>query len=322
MVSMVSIGLLQGAGSLNPTLDAFNSKTQQLQQQRDSDFQRQRDDQRFGMEQERFQMEKERQSDADTLKVFEFAAGGHVNEARYLAQQKGLQVPDEVFSNADLAQGLSLAGKIYGDDKAAAQKFTMAWMQNPGDMNTRIAAAQKAAGVATNPEDRTLNRQIALEKWKIENKVGDGADRSFSLSPGQIRYDAAGNIVAQAPAETDQGRQKFVQDALSSALSNPALTAEDARAAALEASGLYDQIVGGGAQTQPTQASPGLVSQPQGQQQVSQPQPGQGNVQRGVYAVQELMLNGYTPQQIFDGLVQRGASPEQAKQLLEAAGMN
>jgi hypothetical protein len=108
--------------------------------------------------------------DKDMLKVFEYAGDGHTDEARLFAQQKGLQVPDGIFENADMAKGLTLAGKIYGDDPAAAQKFTTAWMANQnGDFRTRLTAAQQAAGVAINPSDREYKQKIDFELWKLQN---------------------------------------------------------------------------------------------------------------------------------------------------------
>ncbi len=306
MAGGISIGLMQGAGSANPTMDAFGARTNQINTQRNQEAQQQQADQRFQMEQQRFDLDKQKQSDSDMLKVFEFAGAGYGDEARFLAKQKGLNVPEEIFSNADFAQGLSLAGKIYGDDKVAAQKFTQAWMSSPGgDMNTRIAVAQQAAGGATNPEDRTLTRQIALEKWKLNNKVG-GSDNGFTLTPGQRRYDASGKVVAEAPAEMDSNKVKYVQDVVSSAMGgfNP-VDPNLAKQAAEQ----YDQLFSGGVQ------QPGGVSIPPVQNSGGSPE-------KGIYAVQQLRMKGYNPQQIVDGLIQRGATPEQAKSILDAAGIN
>lgn len=289
---MPSQFLLQGlAQGSNPMAEAFDARTKDLTAQHSAEAKAQEDEQN--------------RRDNEMHKVFEYAGDGYVDEARYLAQSKGLQVPEEVFKNATFAKGLDMAGKIYGDDKVAAQKFTQAWMTAPGDLNARLAAGQQAAGVATNPEDRAYNRTIALEKWKLANRVG--SESGFTLTPGQRRYDSNGKVVAEAPAEQDQGKTKFVQDALSSALSNPGATPEQAQQAAERAATLYDQLVAPKAPTQ----MPNMQNAPTPQAQL----------QNGVYAVQQLVLQGYTAQQIKDTLVQKGATPEQVQTLLGAAGV-
>ena len=112
----------------------------------------------------------QQQRDNDMLKVFEFAGDGRAQEAKYYAQSKGLEVPEEIYSNADFAKGLTLAGKLYGDDPESAQKFTTAWMSNPsGDLQARVMAAQQATGRPINPEDREYQRKIAFEIWKSQN---------------------------------------------------------------------------------------------------------------------------------------------------------
>jgi len=321
MAGGISIGLVQGANSANPTRDAFDARAGQLTQQRTADMQierqkvsDQRETERFGMEKQKFANEEIARKDADMLKVFEFAGAGYVDEARYLAQQKGLQVPDEIYSNADFAQGLSMAGKIYGDDKVAAQKFTQAWLATPPgtDTQARLSAAQQAAGLATNPEDRTLQRQISLEKWKINNRVGDGTDRSFTLTPGQVRYDASGQPIASVPPDASDAKTKYVQDIVSSAMNSSMGQQIDMNKIANEAAAQYDQLFGSTAAT-----AGGGVTTPM----VSPQQPAAAPASKGVYAVQQLQLQGYNAAQIKDGLIQRGATPEQAQGLLDAAGI-
>jgi hypothetical protein len=134
--------------------------------------------------------EQTRQKDNDMLKVFEFAGDGRLDEAKFYAQSKGLEadVPPQVYENADFAKGLTLAGKIYGDDPVAAEKFTTAWTQNKtGDFQGRLAAAQQAAGKPIDPNDREYQRKIAFEMWKLKNVPNK--DGGFTLAPGQTRYD-------------------------------------------------------------------------------------------------------------------------------------
>jgi len=303
---MVSQNLLQGLSQgENPVAQAFDARTQQLEQKRAAE-QKAIDD-------------KQRQHDQDMLKVFEFAGDGYVDEARYFAQQKGLQVPESIYGNADMAKGLSLAGKIYGDDAAAAQKFTTAWMGTQGDMNTRLLAAQKAAGAAVNPEDRQLQKQIALENWKLKNRVGGSENNGFSLSPGQTRYNAAGGIIASAPAADDNGEYEAYSKAYNAAISSGLMSQEEAQQAGENAAAqyrLYNQ--------RPAAPPPSGNIQPA---MTSAPTPA-GQQNKGVYAVQQMLLpasaggRGLTPDQVMQGLIQRGATEQQARQLLNAAGVN
>ena len=207
----------------NPVAEAFEARTGQLSAQRNA---------------------AEKQADDDMLRVFEFAGDGHIDEARFYAQQKGLQVPDQVYTNADFAKGLTLAGKIYGDNPEQAQKFTTAWMANQGDFNTRLAAAQTAAGSASNPEDRQLQRQIALERWKLSNRPASEKrdirtinNRLVELMPdGTTKELYNGGGTGFDPVEIGT---KAYNSALSGGLSdNPQAQAQDA---VNFARGLYDQ---------------------------------------------------------------------------------
>ena len=163
---MISLGLVGDSRSVNPAGDAFKARKQELDAGHQADL--------------KLQQEAESRHDADMLRVFELAGDGYINEAQYFAKQKGINPPAEVFTNAELAKGLSLAGKIYPGDPAAAQKFTQTWMMTPGDLKTKLTAGQQAAGVPVNPEDRMLQRQISLEQWKLDHQ-----DNSNAITPYQ-----------------------------------------------------------------------------------------------------------------------------------------
>lgn len=151
--------------------------------------------------------ETQRQRDNDMLKVFEFAGDGRTEEARYYAQSKGLEIPDQIYSNSDFAKGLGLAGKIYGSDPTAAQKFTSAWMSSVGqDFATRLASAQQAAGVPINPEDRDYQRKIAFEKWKIDNQRPEPSISRFKA--GQDAYNDVMRSGISTADEANASRQE------------------------------------------------------------------------------------------------------------------
>lgn len=181
------------AQPVNHVAQAYEARTGQLEAKR--------------KEEKNEQAQIQQQRDNDMLKVFEFAGDGRVNEAKYYADSKGLQVPEQVYQNADFAKGLTLAGKIYGDDPAAAQKFTTAWMQNPqGDFQTRLVSAQQAAGVPINSNDREYQRKIAFEMWKLKNIPEKPPVSRFEA--GQDAYNEVMGGVLATPEQGDQARQE------------------------------------------------------------------------------------------------------------------
>lgn len=179
MAQQISIPLIQGAQSANNVGDAFDSRTAQLEQER---------------------AQKEKQQDADFHTVVKYASDGLTNEARYFAQQKGINVPDEVFKNGDFAKGLSIAGDLY-DDPATAQKFTTAYMSTQGDAMSRYSAGLGAAGKPMSKSDREL--ALYAKKLQMQQQYGGGADKGFSLSAGETRYDSNGNVIAASPKQDD-----------------------------------------------------------------------------------------------------------------------
>lgn len=128
--------------------------------------------------------------DNNMLKVFEFAGDGQVDAAKAFAASKGIHVPPEVLSNADLAQGLHIAGSMYAKDPNAAQKFSVAWMQNQGlPLQQRVLVASQQAGAPIDPEDRKFRGMIAMLDWKKHNLPNAGV-APHGLSPGQARFNA------------------------------------------------------------------------------------------------------------------------------------
>jgi hypothetical protein len=200
----------------------------------------------------------QRQKDNDMLKVFEFAGDGQVNEAKYYAQTKGLEIPPEIYSNADFAKGLTLAGKIYGDDPVAAQKFTTAWIQNPqGDFQTRLAAAQGAAGKVIDPNDREYQRKINFEMWKQKNIPKD----PVKLTPGETVLDGTSfkPMYSTAP-KPPVDRFKAGADAYNASVQSGMSTPEQAELARNSAYAEWDSIYGHqAAPGTPAPASPGLT---------------------------------------------------------------
>lgn len=217
-MAQVSIPLIQGANSTNNVRDAFDSRTAQIDQQR---------------------AQEEKQRDQDFHTVVKYASDGLTNEAKYFAQQKGINVPEEVFRNADFAKGLAIAGDLY-DDPVAAQKFTTAYVSTQGDRMARYNAALAAGGKPLGKDDRELN--LYAKKLQLQQQYGgSGADRGFSLSPGETRYDANGNVVAAVPKE-DDGAYEAYSKAYNAAISSGLMNAEMADAAAKQAVAQYKSM--------------------------------------------------------------------------------
>jgi len=309
------------AAGANPTAEAYNQRTEQLDATR---------------------MASEKQADADMLRVFEFAGDGHVDEARFYAQQKGLQVPDQVYSNADFAKGLTLAGKIYGDSPEQAQKFTQAWVSNPqGDFNTRLTAAQQAAGAAVNPEDRQLQKQIALESWKMKHRPPGEADKPrimevngtlVSVSPDGKAATPVYSGSPKQPDYTDIGMKAY-NAGVGGMADDPNKTATDAVALAKQ---LYEQnnqtqgapqvpspgLVGSPAPVaSPTAAAPSAPAATPQNPIVNSPAPAAPAASQPVpkEVVRKAMDAGYQPEKIKAKLVASGYNAEQADALIQSA---
>ncbi len=150
--------------------------------------------------------------DNQMLKVFEFAGDGQVDAAKAYAQAHGIQIPPEVLGNADLAQGLAIAGKIYGKDPHAAHAFTVAWMQNQGlPVEQRTLTSAKQAGAPIDPEDRKFRGMIAMLDFK--SRLPNGGQRS-TFNPNQSRFNAGQKAADTAMMSTiDPSQQATKADA-------------------------------------------------------------------------------------------------------------
>lgn len=128
--------------------------------------------------------------DNNMLKVLEFAGDGQVDAAKAYAAAKGIAVPPQVLANADLAQGLTFAGKMAPQDPAVAHNFTMAWMQNQNlPLQQRVEASAVAAGIPQSTVQQKFQGMIDLAQWKQQNLPNSGI-RPTGVSPGQARFNA------------------------------------------------------------------------------------------------------------------------------------
>lgn len=329
------------AQPVNHVASAYEARTGQLEAKREQDQAK--------------EAAAQQQRDNDMLKVFEFAGDGNIEQAKYLAQSKGLEIPEDIYSNADFAKGLSTAGSFYGDDPAGAQRFTMAWMQTQDAPSyaDRVLMASQMAGAPIDPSDRNFQQKIRFEQWKLQNLPQTGGE--FSLSPGQTRYDAQGKVVANVPAEPPVSLFQAQQSAINAARSGSIgrMAPEEEQRIIDEATARWNAAYSGGGGQAPTapqnntvsnglvggdplQTSINAINQQQSQiganpyqradipaqpMQPAQPepQPQASDVQR-VHAVQQALINGHSSNDIVQKLIQSGYTEQQATDLVIQAG--
>ncbi len=305
---MASNGLIGAiAQPTNHIAQAYGARTEQLDQKRQQETQE--------------AQRAEQQRDADFHKVVTYAGDGLVDEAKYFAQQKGLQVPEAVFQNGTFAKGLSMAGSIYADDPEKAQLFTDAFMKTEGDLNTRFQTGIQVAGKPVSQSDRDFQNFVRKEQWKLKNNPSGGS--GFTLSPGASRYDAAGNVIATAPGKPEDDEvakyaSKLYQDTYLKAVEGDGLTAgsqkspEEAHALAMQASENYKRAFGGQRVGSPD-ATTGAPQAPQAQISTgliaSEPPSNQPVLinERDLQAfIEQARDNGYSDDDIMQELERRG----------------
>lgn len=237
---MASTNLIQQlANPVNAVAQGYQQREQKLQADADREYQRANEEQK--------------RKDDDFHKVVQYAGDGFVEEARYFAQQKGMQVPETIFTNATFSKGLALAGSLYPDDPARAQEFTKAFMNTDGDYASRMNMAINTVGKPMSVSDRDFQDFVRKEQWKIKNGVGGGSSTGgFNLSPGQSRFDAQGNVIASVPATQTENqwnakdRLEFGLKAYNAALGGIGQDPVAAREAAFQE---YDNAFGRGPAT-------------------------------------------------------------------------
>lgn len=173
---MISPQLLKGADSPNPTQDAFEAKTQQLTQQREK-------------QNAALQAEQDRKNSV-FKQALSYAGDGYFNEAKYFAQQNGIEIPDEMLKNSIFSKGMSNAMELYDDDPEAAQRYTAGFVSADGDLMTRHRAGYAAGGKPRSKQDRELalyERKLQLDA-RYKPKDQSAKYNQFKEVDGQL-YD-------------------------------------------------------------------------------------------------------------------------------------
>lgn len=109
-------------------------------------------------------LKKER--DSQISKIFEMIGNGNGEEARYFAQQAGVNIPQQFFANADLARGMAFSQKAYPDEPDKGQRFFIAYTSTQGDMSTKVQAGMASAGQPTSASMRQLQNSMALAQYQ------------------------------------------------------------------------------------------------------------------------------------------------------------
>jgi hypothetical protein len=109
-------------------------------------------------------LKKER--DVQIAKIFEMIGNGNGEEARYFAQQAGVNIPQQFFANADLARGMAFSQKAYPDEPDKGQRFFVAYTSTQGDMSAKVQAGMASAGPPTSASMRQLQNSMALAQYQ------------------------------------------------------------------------------------------------------------------------------------------------------------
>lgn len=142
--------------SANPTADAFNSETTNLQNQQAAQTTNQT-----------AQLQNQTQKDAIIGKVLEYAGNGQVDEAKFMAQKNDIQLPDQIYSNSKMAKLAAVAGQLYPDDPNKASQYMVAGMKaaatDPASSFMDWSrAGMMAAGAPLTTTQRDVNKIHAL----------------------------------------------------------------------------------------------------------------------------------------------------------------
>jgi hypothetical protein len=153
-------------------------------------------------------MKKER--DTQISKILEMASNGDIDVARHLAQQNGLQIPEQFYQNGDLARAVSLSSKAYPDEPDKGQVFFQTYIETPGSMQEKMNAGLNAAGRPTPASVRTLQNAMALAQYKDELKKKASTGAAIPATAG-----FAGGLSNAALYNHDDAvmnRQEFAND--------------------------------------------------------------------------------------------------------------
>ncbi len=169
----------------NPEASAFNSETEALQTQAKNT------------------VETNEAKDHIIGKVLEYAGNGQVDEARFVAQQNGIQLPEQIYTNSKMAKLGSVAAQLYPDDPNKASAYMVAGMHlaasNPASTFLDWSKAGMAsAGTPLTVNQREINKIQALAD--INSKIPLSTEKRSDANTAN-----AGKFTDQQKANTEAG---------------------------------------------------------------------------------------------------------------------
>lgn len=176
------------------------------------------------------------QQDKDIAGVLEMAGNGHVEEARFMAQQKGLQIPEEILGNADVSRGMSMANTAYPGEPDKGQAFFMAFMQSGGTTRDRVMSGIRAAGPPDNASQRALANALAIADYNAKKPTQ-------YIGPDGILTNVSGNT---ATPVLDQSGSPFKPTTGAGGRSLGGTSSSSRRFVAVAGTGLVDTMAEGG----------------------------------------------------------------------------
>lgn len=150
--------------------------------------------------------------DKQVAGVMEMISNGHADEARHVAQRNGIQIPENLFQNADIARAMAFSQKAYPNESDKGHVFYQAFIQTQGDMMAKVNAGIAAAGRPENTAQRELQKAMALALFnnnlppKSETFVGEN-NTIYQTNP---RAGTASPIIDATTGKPFQGRPKSV----------------------------------------------------------------------------------------------------------------
>lgn len=191
MPQMINIPLNSGVASTNPAMDAYQEKTQIYDAER---------------------QKKQDEYDNNMLSAIKMAGDGHVDEARYFAQQKNLNVPEEIFNNSTFAYGIAKGAETYPKEPEKAHKFGLAFYSTQGDIPARYAAARAAAGDPITDLDyeyRKLEQELKLKQQYPKAAASGGSVPSAMQITDEMmdQYKIAANTTPGTPEHEEAVRR-------------------------------------------------------------------------------------------------------------------
>jgi hypothetical protein len=133
--------------------------------------------------------------------VMELAGNGQIAAAKHLAQQNGIEIPDQVLQDGILSKGFALGAKLYDYDPRQAGAFAMEFKRTNGDYN---AALQKAGEPVRKPQYAPSFTQVP----GADGQIYTMDQHTGTLKPTGVQGQGAANAYVPYNYTDDKGQQR------------------------------------------------------------------------------------------------------------------